>query len=304
MIIAITGGTGFVGSILVDLLLSEGHEVRVLTRNSTYKKNGVTPFAGDLLDDSVDLDKFVEDADVLYHCCGELTDTTKMELLHVGGTRKLLNAATGNIGRWIQLSSVGVYGRCRSGLITEDTPENPIGEYEQTKTKSDHLVESSEVPSVLLRPSIVFAEGMPNQSLHQFVQAIQNGKFFYIGKEGATLNYVHVDDVIKAMILCGTADCAIGNSFNLSDSIQIEQLVQSVCTSRTDKKVRRLPEMPVRLLTTLIGWTGLIPLTKSRIDALTGRCVYDSSKIQNQLGFQFETTLEERLQSFSNKKQR
>ncbi len=304
MIVAITGGTGFVGNVLTDRLLAEGHEVRVLTRNKEYKKNRVAPYVGDLLDESFDVGGFVQDVDILYNCCGELTDESKMRPLHVDGTKRLLHASVSTIGRWVQLSSVGVYGRNRSGSVSETSPELPIGEYERTKAESDHLVESSEVPSVLLRPSIVFAEGMPNQSLHQFVQAIQNGRFFYIGKEGATLNYVHVDDVIKAMILCGTADCATGNAFNLSNSIQIEQFVQSVCTSRTNKKVRRLPEMPVRMLTTLIGWTGLIPLTQSRIDALTGRCVYDSSKIQEQLGFQFETTLEERFQSFANKKQR
>ena len=299
MNVAITGGTGFVGSILTDRLLAEGHEIRVLTRNEEYKKNGVTTFVGDLLDDSVDLDKFVEDADVLYNCCGELTDESKMKPLHVDGTKKLLHASAGTIDRWVQLSSVGVYGRNRSGSVSETSPEFPVGEYERTKAESDHLVESSEIPCVLLRPSIVFGEGMPNQSLHQFVQAIQNGRFFYIGKEGSTLNYVHVDDVIKAMIMCGLDDRAIGNTFNLSDSIQIEQLVQAVCTGRTDKKVRRLPELPIRILAALIGWIGVIPLTKSRIDALTGRCVYDSSKIQEQLGFTFESTLEEQFQSFA-----
>ena len=304
MIVAITGGTGFVGSILTDRLLAEGHEIRVLTRNKEYKKNGVDSYVGDLLDESFDVGGFVEDVDILYNCCGELADESKMRPLHVDGTKRLLHASVSTIGRWVQLSSVGVYGCNRSGSVSETSPELPIGEYERTKAESDHLVVSSEIPSVLLRPSIVFGEGMSNQSLHQFIQAIQNGRFFYIGKEGATLNYVHVDDVIKAMILCGTADCAIGNSFNFSDSIQIEQLVRAVCTSRTNKKVRRLPEIPVRMLTALIGWTGVIPLTKSRIDALTGRCVYDSSKIQDQLGFQFETTLEERFQSFANKKQR
>ncbi len=303
MIVAITGGTGFVGSILVDRLLAEGHKVRVLTRNSKYKKNGVTTFVGDLLDESVDLDEFVEEVDVLYHCCGELADESKMKFLHVDGTKQLLNAAAGTVGRWVQLSSVGVYGRHRSGLITEKLPENPIGEYERTKAKSDHLVKSSGIPSVLLRPSIVFGEGMPNQSLHQFIDAITSGRFFYIGKEGASLNYVHVDDVIQAMILCGSDDSAIGSTFNLSDSIQIERVVHAVCASRPDKKVRRLPELPIRILAALIGWTGLIPLTSKRVNALTGRCVYDSSKIQELLGFQFESTLEERFQSFAKKNQ-
>ena len=294
MIVAVTGGTGFVGNALVERLIEDEHEVRVLTRNSEYTKKGVIPFVGDLLDDSVELNQFVQDVDVLFHCCGELSDESKMEPLHVGGTNKLLRAATGNVGRWVQLSSVGVYGPHRSGSITEVSPENPLGAYERTKTKSDHIVESSDIPWVLLRPSTVFGHGMPNKSLQQLIHAMTSGRFIYIG-----LNYVHVKDVAKALILCGEVSSTTGNTFNISQPIPIETMVRAVCVDQPTHKIRRMPETPIRILATLFGWTGAIPLTRNRVDALTGRCVYDSSKIQEQLGFTFESTLEEQFQSFA-----
>jgi len=299
MIVAVTGGTGFIGSAVVEKLLLAHHEVRVLTRDANYNKDGVTPFLGDLLHDNVCLDEFVRDVDVLYHCCGELSDETTMDALHVSGTKKLLNAATGNVKRWVQLSSVGAYGCCRHGSITEVSNQEPVGEYERTKAESDELVQSCEIPHVVLRPSIVFGSEMPNNSLRQFASAIETGKFFFMGKRGAILNYAHVDEVVNALVLCGTIEGATGNTYIVSQSIQLEDMVNAVLEGSGSKRTfRRMPEFPVRLLALALGWSKLFPLTTNRINALTGRCTYDSSKIVEQLGFKYESTLKERLQSF------
>jgi len=303
MIVAVTGGTGFIGSALVDQLLHDGNEVRVLTRNASYDKKGVTPILGDLLDESVELNEFVQDVDVFYNCCGELSDQSNMKSLHVDGTKKLLRVATGNVDRWVQLSSVGVYGRCRDGLITEESPEKPIGEYERTKAASDQLVKSSGIPCTILRPSTVFGRGMPNQSLHQLIRAITTGRFFYIGKRGAILNYVHVNDVVRALVLCGSDERDLGNAFNISQSIQIETMVEGLLSNQqTRRTIRRLPELPIRVLASGLGWFKMFPLSSSRIDALTGRHIYNSSKIQQELDFEFGATLEEHFKSFSAKK--
>ena len=303
MIVAVTGGTGFIGSALVDQLLHDGNEVRVLTRNASYDKYGATPVLGDLLDESIELNEFVQDVDVLYHCCGELSDKTKMRKLHVDGIKKLLQTAEGNVGRWVQLSSVGVFGRCRSGMITEESPENPIGEYERTKTESDHLVKSSGIPCTILRPSTVFGRGMPNQSLHQLIRAMTTGRFFYIGKRGAILNYVHVNDVVRALVLCGSVERAFGNAFNISQSIEIETMAEGLLSNQpTRRTIWRLPELPIRVLASGLGWLKMFPLSSSRIDTLTGRHIYDSSKIQQELDFEFGATLKEHFKSFSDKK--
>ncbi|MFT4592405.1 MAG: nucleoside-diphosphate-sugar epimerase [Phycisphaerales bacterium] len=300
MIVAVTGGTGFIGTTLVHQLLEEGHVVKVLTRDKTHSNDRVTYCTGDLFDDHVDLGDFVRDVDVLYNCCGELTNKDIMKKLHVEGTKKLLLAASGTVNRWVQLSSVGAYGTCRYGNIKEDTLQRPAGEYERTKTESDCLVQSSGIPAVVVRPSIVFSREMPNNSLRQLASAIESGKFFYIGKRGAILNYAHVDEVAKALVLCGTNDCAIGNTYIVSQSTHLEDVVTSILVGSGLKRTFwRLPELPVRALAGFLGWSGLFPLTSARINAMTGRCTYDSSKIMEQLGFEFESTLEERFQSFA-----
>jgi len=69
-----------------------------------------------------------------------------------------------------------------------------------------------------------------------------------------------------------------------------------------NKKIFRVPEIAVRLIVSIFGWIPKFPLTSSRVDALTNRCVYDATKVQKKLGFKYSMTLEERFKLFSKKK--
>ena len=304
MIIAITGGGGFIGSLLVDKHLKQGDQVRLLSRNTLLERKNVQYFFGDLSNSSVDLSDFVDGVDILYHCAGEINNKSLMQELHVNGTQRLVDSAQGKIGRWVQLSSVGVYGACRDGTITEDSIEQPFGIYEQTKTESDKIVKNSGIPCVILRPSNVFGIDMPNQSLKSLLRTIQKGLFFYIGKEDKSLvNYVHIADVVEALICCGSDDKALGEVFNLSQSETVEKMITSFASGiGSDKKILRFPEIVVRVLVSVFGKIPKFPLTSSRVDALTGRCVYDSTKVQKILGFKYSMTLEERFVLFSKQK--
>jgi len=304
MIIAITGGGGFIGSLLVDKHLKQGDQVRLLSRNTLLERKNLQYFFGDLSNSSVDLSDFVNGVDILYHCAGEVNNKSLMQELHVNGTQRLVDAAQGKIGRWVQLSSVGVYGACRDGTITEDSKEQPFGIYEQTKTESDMIIKNSGIPCVILRPSNVFGIDMPNQSLRGLLRTIQKGLFFYIGKEDKSLvNYVHIADVVEALMCCGSDDKALGEVFNLSQSETVEKMITSFASGiGSDKKILRLPEIVVRVLVSVFGKIPKFPLTSSRVDALTGRCVYDSIKVQKILGFKYSMTLEERFVLFSKQK--
>jgi nucleoside-diphosphate-sugar epimerase len=169
--------------------LNQGDQVRFLSRRSPSEAglpNSVNWFLGDL-SGTDDLQAFADGADVLYHCAGEIGDESRMEPVHVFGTRRLVEAASGRIGRWVQLSSTGAYGQQREGIITEHSPLNPRGMYEVTKVASDALVKaassSGAFEHVILRPSIVYGAGMPNQSLYSLIYMIQRGWFFSLGSQ-------------------------------------------------------------------------------------------------------------------------
>lgn len=301
MKIAVSGGSGFIGSNLVQALVLQGHDVRVLSRYDNSQKE-VENFQANLCDPSsrAKLEAFLDGVDILFHCAGQVTDEALMSSLHVDGTQRLVEAAEGRVGRWVQLSSVGAYGVFRDGVITEASPEAPIGIYETTKTQSDEIVRNSGLPFVILRPSNVFGNTMNNQSLFQLVRAIRQGLFFLIGKKGSIVNYIHVDDVVSALITCGFHPKAPGNVYNLSQNIDIEHMAQAFLNGLgVERTLFRLPEIPLRVMAFLVGWFPRFPLSLSRIDAMTSKCKYGSEKIVRELEFNFEFSLEERFLQFS-----
>jgi nucleoside-diphosphate-sugar epimerase len=290
---AVTGGGGFIGRRLVARLTSAGYRVRVLTRNSQNKCNSsaVSYFQGDLVASSeAHLSTFLDGVDVLYHCAAEILDESKMTAVNFEGTKKLARAAKGRISRWVQLSTAGVYGADSGVTITEESLPKPANVYESTKLDADlvmlEVLSNSGIVWSILRPTIVYGVDMPNNSFRALINAVLNKRFFYIGKNGAILPYIHVDNVVNALILCGEHDEAIGEIFNLSDDVTIENFVQSIAKIKGRKlHPIRLPECIVRSIVEIFSWHPRFPLTKSRIDALTRRVQYPTNKIRIRLGF-------------------
>jgi len=290
MIVAITGGTGFIGRHLVSHLLAQGDEVRVLTRFGFQGlSEDVKCYKGDL-ENNACLVPFVEGVDVLYHCAGQLSDFDLMHRVHVVGTQNLIEAASQGIGHWVQLSSVGVYGPVQGGVITETSPINPVGDYEITKAESDMIVLNAahrgDLSCSILRPSNVYGADMNNQSLFSMINMIDRGLFFFIGRPGASANYIHVDNVVEGLLRCGTMSAAKGNIYNLSDFCPLEEFVQTISEALECKSpVLRVPEVLMRWASKVLGPIPGVPLTQSRVAALTNRAKYSIDSIQKELNY-------------------
>lgn len=295
-----TGGSGFIGSALVHRHLQAGDVVRCLTRRREKHHAGVEAFEGDLATPDDRLIRFCDGLDVLYHCAAEIADERRMRRVNVDGVRALLRSASGRIGRWVQLSSAGVYGR-QTGVVTEETPLAPRGDYEQTKTEADELVmdavRTHQISSYsILRPSIVFGAGMPNQSLSQMARMIQRGLFFFIGRRGASANYVHVSNVADALVLCGTMPAAAGRVYNLSDWCTVEEFAGAIADALGRPRPRlRVPEPLVRSGVRAVGRLATIPLTESRVDALVSRSRYSTERIERELKYSHSVSITEGL---------
>jgi nucleoside-diphosphate-sugar epimerase len=301
--IAITGATGFIGNELVLKHLELGNSVRILTRrnkNSIIFQKDVKIFNGDLTGDRVLLDSFVKDVDVLYNCAAEIRDESKMHQVNVMGTQNLVNAAGGYVKHWVQLSSTGVYGNPSTGIITEVTPVDPKNTYETTKLRSDEIVikagNNNLFSYTILRPSNVFGSRMKNQSLYQLIRAIDNGLFFFMGKKGASANYISVENVVNALILCGQVQNAKGKIYILSDWMAIERFILLISDglNKPFPKIR----LPKFLLTSIASIGNLIPgfpITSSRVKALTNRHIYSSALIIKELNYSHYVSMEEGL---------
>lgn len=298
----ITGGAGFIGQQLVRRLESGGIELVLLTRTAPKNDTNRQYFVADLADKETSFTGLLDGVSVIYHCAGEIKNPALMHSLHVDGTARLLAAvgrhikATQQPIHWVQLSSVGAYGSSVGAahdvrVVTEATPTAPQGEYEKTKTVSDELVMAFAANEPLfsytiLRPSNVIGSSMTNQSLRALVGMIKKGRFFYIGSRSAVATYIHVEDVVSALLLCGNDERAKGEIFNLSNDCSLSDIVDAVAlASEIASPKLCVPEQPLRILVKLITRLGRSPLTQARIDALVRRTYYPATKIKEVLGF-------------------
>ena len=300
MNISVTGGTGFIGRRLVEALGYQGYGVKILSRQPGAEPlPGMQIISGDLVSADCPIAQFVEGSEIIFHCAGEISDHAKMRLLHIEATRRLLDAVHDEASKnkrtihWVQLSSVGAYGPPAAGagsdrIVTEETPTNPVGEYETTKTVADELVtkacQDGLITYSIVRPSNVFGRNMPNQALRALGDMIGRRLFFYIGKPGTVANYVHVDDVIAVLLRCGFDSRAQGQIFNLSNDCMLVDLVHGIAQELGVTPPRlRLPELLVRLAVSLASKLATIPLTRERINALVSRTRYPCDKLESML---------------------
>lgn len=155
MRVAVTGGTGYVGSQVVLRLLRRDHEVRVLTRNpgraGWLADRGVEIVVGGL-DEQSPLRALVDGVDAVVHLVGIILEVggQTFERVHVGGTRNLLGAAReAGVQRLVHMSALGA------------RPAPEATTYHRTKFAAEELVRTSRMPHAVLRPSLIAGVGSP-----------------------------------------------------------------------------------------------------------------------------------------------
>ena len=148
MKLAITGGTGFVGSHLVDAALAAGHEVIALARRPQLDRERLTWVSGDLHTREA-LELLVDGADAIIHVAGVInaSNAAGFELGNVAGTLAMLAAATaGGVRRFVHVSSLAAR-------------EPKLSLYGASKRKAEELVHGSGLDWVIVRPPAVYGPG-------------------------------------------------------------------------------------------------------------------------------------------------
>jgi len=288
MKIAITGGSGFIGRHLIESLSASGHSINALSRRKMSSENKMLSWhQGDLSDDDV-LTKLVSECDVVCNCAGETTNPDMYTQVNYEGTKSLYKAcSTEGVTKYIQLSSTGVYGRRKNGIIDERSDLLPVNDYEESKTIADTWLLKQSGPKVtILRPTNVYGKDMPNNSLRQLVSALERGMFFFIGGHDAITSYVHVDNVVNAILNVTESKTVINTNeaYNISDDVLLEDFVFMMSSAIAKGRPRiRLPRLPVVLLLFFVEKVIPIklPLTLSRIHFLTKTSTYSVEKFMN-----------------------
>lgn len=191
MKIALTGATGFVGARLLDLAISQGNEVRALTRRAQSERIGVTWVEG-ALDQPEALDTLAEGTDAVIHVAGVINspDSAGFEAGNVAGTAAVIAAAkTARVGRFVHVSSLAAR-------------EPNLSLYGASKAHSEVLVAASLLPGAIVRPPAVYGPG-DRETLELFKMARR--RMVFLPPEGK-LSLIHVDDLARLLLALAAPD--------------------------------------------------------------------------------------------------
>jgi len=238
--------------------------------------------------------------DIVFHCAGEIKDKEKFEKTNVEGTRNIVRACLKHRQcKLVHLSSVGVMGSESSGIIDETAKCLPKNAYEKTKYKAEKIIQdavkNSGLDAVLLRPSIVYGQGIAKDrdSFLALIQAIKKKKFCVFGKAPSYYNIVYVDDVIEALIYLANTDIKVsGKVFIINDVISWQCFTKEVLSMlKISGAVINIPSFAgyiLALIHEIENKAGIkTPFSISRYKALTCKTIFSSEQLFNQAGFKF-----------------
>jgi len=264
--VLVTGGAGYIGSILVRKLLQKGYKVRVLDKFlfgiESLKEISANPnlkiIVGDIRNIN-DVKPAVTGVDHIVHlaaivgdpaCAVQADAAVETNLI---STIRLAQLSKNIPGKFIFASTCSVYGKT-DGEATEDSPTNPLSLYAETKLKSEkallQMYDTKELSPVILRFSTI--HGLSPRMRFDLVvnffvkKALMDGKITVFGGE-QWRPFIHVADVAEALLMSIEADkdLVIGEIFNVGDKTEnytIKQ-VADIVSKNTGANVEIIKDM-------------------------------------------------------------
>ena len=238
MKVLVTGGSGFIGSHVVDAVARAGHEVRIFDLVDSPYRDDVDVVLGDLGDVDA-LCEAVSGFDSIMHFAA-VSDVNKVvedpahaEAVNVQGTANVLDAARSeSVPRVVFASTIWVYGGTRVQLVDEDTPLTaPEHYYTETKRLGEDLCRTSDVEHTILRLGIPYGpRARAATVLAAFVARAEAGSALTIAGDGRqSRRFVYVEDLAEGVV-AALSPVAADRTFNLvgAESVTIRELADSV----------------------------------------------------------------------------
>ncbi|MBV2226445.1 MULTISPECIES: NAD-dependent epimerase/dehydratase family protein [Sphingobacterium] len=305
--ILVTGGTGFLGSTLLQYLIDEGHSVIALKRSTSIipdplKSSSLIQWVDAEITDYFALEDIIPKVDQVYHCAAKVSyqkeDAAEIIDTNVEGTKHIVNLCLEHQKRLLHVSSIAALGFSKKGLpVTENDKWefNPkISKYSLAKYESEMEVwrgVAEGLDAVIVNPSVIMGIGWGEKGSRAIFNMVNKGnKIYPLGSVGI----VDVSDVAKIMILLMNSDISgqrfILNAENISN--------QDLLTKISELMNKPAPHIKATSLMLSVAWrlaklgaaiSGKKPaLTKESARAANSKLQYDNSKIKETLGYTFK----------------
>ncbi len=305
--ILITGGTGFIGSHLAELLVESGSHVRVLANYKSMPSCGnlehIDPSIRDEIEivwgDVTDRDSVmnvVEGTSVVFHLSALIgipysyIAPLSYVQTNIVGTLNVLQACRSlDVERMVHTSTSETFGSAQYTPMDEKHPLVGQSPYSATKLGADKLAESFacsfEMPIVTVRPFNVFGPRQSDRAIIPTIiaQRIAGKDPVRIGDPSPRRDFTFVTDTARGFIAAAQCDAAIGQTFNIGNgkSISIGELAEAICEltgggSYASESQRIRPEKSEvnelrcdsTLARTILGWSPQVSLTEGLTETI------------------------------------
>lgn len=257
----ITGGAGFIGTRLANYLARQGHTVRVLDDLSTGEATRLDPaihFTRGDVEDKPKVWRLLNKIDCVYHLAARVSVPESVlypreyNSTNVSGTVAIMEAMRdAGIKRVVLTSSGAVYGEQKVAKVHEELLPHPDSPYAVSKLAAENYVrtigERWNIETVSLRIFNAYGPGQGIPPTHppvipQFMrQILEGGSLVIYGNGQQIRDYVHVDDVVEALVAAATAEGLNRRVINIGTGAgaSINQLVKLIeqVTGRTARTI-------------------------------------------------------------------
>ena len=298
--IAVTGGTGFIGGMLIHHLVNAGYRVRALTRDRSAhtlpELAGLEAVSGSL-QDSESLRLLLQDASAVVHCAGAVRGVTAADFnaVNVDGVIQLVQAALSlsPMPRFLSLSS-----------LAARAPQ--LSHYASSKRQGEQALANmaTGMEWVAFRPPAVYGPG--DKEMLPLFQWMGRGIAPVLGEAHARVSLLYVEDLCAAVLRWLDAGQCESGIYELNDTqaggYSWDEVIANVSALRA-RRIVRLP-LPAALLRLLAGVNvtaarliGYAPmLTPGKVRELRHPdWVADNTALTAAIGWQPEISLQEGL---------
>ncbi|MGI0078325.1 MAG: NAD-dependent epimerase/dehydratase family protein [Nitrososphaerales archaeon] len=252
--VLVTGGAGFIGSHIIERLLSMGSEVTAIDRFDTFypgKEKNVEMLSknarfnlvrGDILDAEV-LSSAMRGSDIVFHMAGQAgvrycnDHPLKANSINVDGTLNVLMSARENkVKKVVYASSSSIYGDPISLPIDEEHPTHPNSPYGVSKLAAEHYCLAFNkvygLNSTCLRFFSVYGpRGRPDQVIYAFAEKLARNEAPVIFGDGTySRDFTYVSDVVNGTLLAAEKEESNGHALNIGFGrrISINELIKKI----------------------------------------------------------------------------
>jgi len=227
----VTGGSGFLGSHLVEALVARGEEVRALVRPTSRTAHleslGVELACGDL-GNLPSLKAAVQGVERIYHCAALAADWGTWEAFraaNITGVRNLLQAAVAaGVGKFIHVSTTDVYGH-PDYPADESAPYRKRGwPYGDTKIEGEQLAwtyhHEHGLPVTVVRPVNIYGP-RSTTFVVEIVELLKSGSMIHVGNGHKPAGLGYVTNVVDVLLRAADSEKSTGQAYNAADGSDV-----------------------------------------------------------------------------------